>query len=65
MCIRDRFKFGEDFGWFSKKYKTAMFGLGAGIETPALHNANYDFPEEIIETGINMFKTIISKILKQ
>ena len=59
------FKFGEDFGWFSKKYKTAMFGLGAGMETPALHNANYDFPEEIIETGINMFKTIISKILKQ
>lgn len=58
------FKFGEDFGWFSKKYKTAMFGLGAGIDTPALHNADYDFPDEIIETGISMFKSIISNIMK-
>ena len=56
------FKFGEDFGWFSKEYKTAMFGLGAGIDTPALHNADYDFPDELIETGINMFKSIILNI---
>jgi len=58
------FKFGEDFGWFSKEHKTAMFGLGAGINTPALHNADYDFPDEIIETGITMFKSIISNIMK-
>lgn len=58
------FKFGEDYGWFSKKYKTAMFGLGSGINTPPLHDANYDFPEEIIETGMNMFKMIILKIMK-
>ena len=45
------FKFGEDFGWFSKKYKSAMFGLGAGTNTPPLHNVNYDFPDELIETG--------------
>ena len=68
FTIKERpypFKFGEDFGWFSKKYKTAMFGLGAGMKTPALHNANYDFPDEIIATGIEMFKTIILKILSQ
>jgi len=58
------FKFGEDFGWFSRKYKVAMFGIGAGKNTPALHDANYDFPEEIIEIGINMFASIISKILR-
>jgi amidohydrolase len=58
------FKFGEDFGWFSEKYKAAMFGIGAGIESPALHQANYDFPDEIIETGMNMFKGIIERILK-
>ncbi len=57
------FKFGEDFGWFSEKYKAAMFGIGAGLESPALHQANYDFPDEIIETGMNMFKGIIKKIL--
>ena len=59
------FKFGEDFGWFSREYKTAMFGLGAGLDTPALHNADYDFPDEIIETGITMFKSIISNIMKE
>ncbi|MCJ7757621.1 MAG: amidohydrolase, partial [Gillisia sp.] len=32
------FKFGEDFGWFSKKYQSAMFGLGSGENSPALHN---------------------------
>jgi metal-dependent amidase/aminoacylase/carboxypeptidase family protein len=57
------FKFGEDFGWFSEKYKAAMFGIGAGIESPALHQANYDFPDDIIETGMNMFKGIIIRIL--
>jgi amidohydrolase len=58
------FKFGEDFGWYSRKYKTAMFGLGAGLSTPALHNADYDFPDEIIGTGFSMFKSIIVSILE-
>lgn len=57
------FKFGDDFGWFSEKYKAAMFGIGAGLQSPALHQANYDFPDEIIEMGMNMFKRIIKKIL--
>ncbi len=57
------FRFGEDFGWFSKKYKAAMFGIGAGLQCPALHQANYDFPDEIMETGMNMFKGIIERIL--
>jgi amidohydrolase len=59
------FKFGEDFGWYAKTYKCAMFGLGAGIHTPALHNADYDFPDEIIETGITLFISIISNLLTQ
>ncbi len=58
------FKFGEDFGWFTKEYKTAMFGIGAGLNTPPLHNASYDFPDEIIDMGINMFKEVIKIILK-
>ncbi len=57
------YKFGEDFGWFSKYYKSAMFGLGSGELCPALHNPDYDFPEEIIPTGMAMFISIIEKIL--
>ena len=42
-----------------------MFGLGAGINNPALHNSLYDFPDEILETGIDMFKKIIKNILME
>ncbi len=58
------FKFGEDFGWFSESYKGAMFGLGSGIQSPTLHQANYDFPEEILETGMTMFENIIVLLLQ-
>ncbi|HCM77772.1 MAG TPA: amidohydrolase [Cytophagales bacterium] len=58
------FKFGEDFGWYSKQYKTAMFGLGAGIHSPALHHADYDFPDEIMAAGVVMFAGIISSALE-
>ena len=57
------FKFGEDFGWFAQKYPAAMFGVGAGIKSPALHHSDYDFPEELIPTGMRMFQSIISRIL--
>ena len=57
------FKWGEDFGLFTQKYKGAMFGIGAGENSPALHNPDYDFPDEIIPTGVNLFYTIASKIL--
>ncbi|GHB72047.1 amidohydrolase [Persicitalea jodogahamensis] len=56
-------KFGEDFGWFAAHYKSALFGLGAGKTTPALHHDDYDFPEVLIETGIRMFTGIIGQIL--
>ena len=61
---KEAFKFGEDFGWFSEQYKSAMFGLGAGTQSPALHQADYDFPEEIVETGMTMFESIIVLILQ-
>ena len=57
------FRFGEDFGWFSKNSKVAMFGLGAGTGSPALHHSDYDFPDEIIETGIRVFSNLIDQVL--
>ena len=58
------FKWGEDFGLFTQKYKGAMFGLGAGENTPALHNPDYDFPDEITATGIQQFFQIIQEVNK-
>lgn len=58
------YKWGEDFGLFTQKYRGAMFGLGSGEDTPALHNPDYDFPDDILETGIKMFTGLAEEILK-
>jgi metal-dependent amidase/aminoacylase/carboxypeptidase family protein len=40
-----------------------MFGLGSGVNSPALHNPDYDFPDQLIETGVKVFSGIIDGIL--
>lgn len=57
------FKWGEDFGLFTARFKGCMFGLGAGKDTPALHNPDYDFPDAITETGIRLFSRIVDRTL--
>lgn len=56
------FRWSEDFGQFSGVTKTMLFGLGAGPGHPQLHEAIYDFPDEIISTGVQMFTGIIRQI---
>lgn len=56
------FKWGEDFGIFTEQFPGAMFGIGSGKNCPALHNPDYDFPDELIETGMIIFKEIISQL---
>jgi amidohydrolase len=58
------FKWGEDFGVFATKFKGCMVGMGAGEHCPALHSPDYDFPDELIQTGTTLFHGIISKILQ-
>ncbi|MGI8893871.1 MAG: amidohydrolase [Bacteroidia bacterium] len=55
------FKWGEDFGLFTTRFRGCMFGLGAGEECPALHNPDYDFPDELIESGVKIFTGIINE----
>lgn len=49
------FRWGEDFGLFTNRIKGAMFGVGSGEDCKPLHHPAYDFPDEIIETAMNMF----------
>lgn len=58
------FEIGEDFGLFTKKYKGAMFGLGSGINQPPLHNADFDFPDELIDVGSLMFSQISRQLIE-
>lgn len=65
LTIRDQpFKWGEDFGLFTQKYKGAMFGIGSGEDSPALHNPDYDYPDEITPTAVHLFNSITRKILR-
>ena len=61
--IRIPFGWSEDFGHFTNHFKGALFGLGSGKKQPALHNPDYDFPDEIIEPGVKVFYSIIKQIL--
>lgn len=59
------FRWSEDFGQFTARYKGALFGIGAGEECSPLHSYNYDFPDDIIETGIKMFYGICEQFAKE
>jgi metal-dependent amidase/aminoacylase/carboxypeptidase family protein len=54
-------RWGEDFGLFTQHFGGAMFGIGAGVDCPALHNPDYDFPDELIESSVNLFYHILKK----
>ena len=55
------FRWSEDFGHFTSKYQGSLFGIGSGENQPALHQSTYDFPDELINTGVLMFNNIISQ----
>lgn len=53
----------EDFGRFGAGAKAAMFYLGAGEASPALHNPDYDFPDALIPIGARAFVRVIRDLL--
>ncbi|MGB5848724.1 MAG: amidohydrolase [Ignavibacteriaceae bacterium] len=54
---------GEDFGLFSQKWQSFMFWLGTSKgERYGLHNPKFLPQDEIIETGKNVFTTILKSL---
>ena len=55
----------EDFGRFGAVpgTKGAMVFLGAGTEHPALHNPDYDFPDDLIPIGAAIFDRVMRDLL--
>jgi amidohydrolase len=53
------FPWSEDFGNFTSFCPGVLFGLGAGEDHPVLHHPTYDFPDEIIDTGVKIFEGVI------
>jgi amidohydrolase len=53
----------EDFGVFGWKAKAAMLCLGPGKGYAALHNPDYDFPDDLIPIGSAIFDRIARDLL--
>lgn len=53
--LSNPFRWSEDFGYFTKEVKGAIFGIGSGESHSQLHTVDYDFPDEILKTAITMF----------
>jgi amidohydrolase len=57
------FRASEDFGLFGHKARSAMVFLGAGENSPMLHNPDYDFPDRLIPAGVRVFERILRALL--
>ena len=53
----------EDFGRFGAVSRSAMFYLGAGEKHPALHNPDYDYPDDLIPLGARVFMRTARNLL--
>ncbi len=51
----------EDVGELMQGIKGALFCLGSGEDTPVLHHPTYNFPDELIPIGSEMFYEILLK----
>lgn len=63
ITIDEPFRWSEDFGHFTSTTKGALFGIGSGKSHPSLHNHDYNFPDEILKTGISMMYHIADQIV--
>jgi amidohydrolase len=54
---------GEDFGLFSERFPCCMVLLGSGVDMHPIHNPNYDFPDELIPTGVTLYETIVRQAM--
>lgn len=63
ITIKEPFRWSEDFGHFTSATKGALFGIGSGKLHPSLHNHDYDFPDDILKTGISMMYHIADQLV--
>ena len=52
----------EDFGGFGADAKLALFFLGWGLDRPAPHNPDYDFPDDLIGIGTAILAPILEDV---
>lgn len=63
--IEEPYRWSEDFGRLLESAKEgAMFTIGAGENSPQLHNPDYDFPDELTSIASSVFIELIREVNK-
>lgn len=52
-------RWSEDFGVLGATCRSALFTLGSGESCHPLHHPGYDFPDELLATGVEIFDGLI------
>jgi amidohydrolase len=61
--IKQPYRWSEDFGvLLESASQGAMFTIGSGENSPQLHNADYDFPDELIPIASSVYIELIREI---
>jgi amidohydrolase len=63
--INEPNRWAEDFAHFTMLTPSIIFGLGVGEDVSDLHSPDYDFPDEAIQHGVDMFDEIITHFLRE
>lgn len=53
------YRWSEDFARFGAVFPCAMFTIGAGENTPALHDDRYDFPDALIAPATDLVERVL------
>lgn len=56
--LSDAIRGSEDFGWYGEYAPSLFFFIGAGEDYPSIHTEAYEFQDELIETGVDVFNLI-------
>lgn len=64
VLLQEPNRWSEDFAFFTHEGSAILFGLGVGEDVADLHSPDYDFPDEAINHGLNIFEDIISHYLR-
>ena len=59
LDMEEMWRASEDFGWYTKRCPGAIFYIGSGEDSPALHTEAYDFPDAILPVAAAMFRALI------
>lgn len=63
IWLPDPFRWSEDFGQFSERWPGVFAGMGSGLNQSPLHQADYDFPDDLIPFGIAYWEQLVRQIL--